>query len=289
MVLSVFNRGEARTKLLNGVTRGDCLDVMKDMPSRSVDFILTDPPYLVRYLDRSGRSVKNDDNDAWLDPAFAQMHRVLKDNQFCVSFYAWNKVDRFVEAWKKAGFHIAGHIVFPKKYASSTRFMGYQHEQAYLLAKGNPAAPLNPPPDVIPWTYTGNKLHPTQKPVGIFMPLIEAFTKPGDTVLDPFCGSGSTLVAARDLDRNFIGIELDPDHHRTASLRLQGREPAGISSRFNQPPANAGTSRFSGAIVVDAGQSKFHQTAAAPAREQDQQPAAPLQKPREAYARAFKL
>ena len=183
------------------VVRGDCIDVMKEMPSKSVDLILTDPPYLVRYCDRSGRSVKNDDNDAWIDPAFAQMHRVLKDNSFCVSFYAWNKVDRFVDAWKEAGFHIAGHIVFTKKYASSARFMSYQHEQAYLLAKGNPVPPSNPPPDVIGWTYTGNRLHPTQKPVGIFVPLIEAFTKPGDTVLDPFCGSGSTLVAAQDLGR----------------------------------------------------------------------------------------
>ena len=156
----------ALSSFLNRVTRGDCIDVMQQMPSKSVDFIATDPPYLVRYLDRSGRSVKNDDNDAWIDPAFAQMHRVLKDNSFCVSFYAWNKADRFIEAWKKAGFRIAGHIVFTKKYASSARFMSYQHEQAYLLAKGNPQAPVNPPPDVIPWTYTGNKLHPTQKPKG---------------------------------------------------------------------------------------------------------------------------
>jgi adenine-specific DNA-methyltransferase len=220
---------------------------MKEMPSKSVDFILTDPPYLVRYRDRSGRSVKNDDNDAWLDPAFAQMHRVLKDNQFCVSFYAWNKVDRFMEAWKKAGFHIAGHVVFTKKYASSARFMSYQHEQAYLLAKGNPAAPANPPPDVIGWTYTGNRLHPTQKPVGIFAPLIEAFTKPGDTVLDPFCGSGSTLVAARDLGRRFVGIELDEAHHRTASLRLAGKQPE-LSSKFHQ--AGVSQSRFAQPIVV---------------------------------------
>jgi adenine-specific DNA-methyltransferase len=99
------------TPPLNGVTRGDCIEVMKEMPSKSVDFILTDPPYLVRYVDRSGRSVKNDDNDAWINPAFAQMHRVLKDNSFAISFYAWNKVDRFVQAWKEAGFRMAGHMV----------------------------------------------------------------------------------------------------------------------------------------------------------------------------------
>lgn len=224
----------------NTVTRGDCVQVMKEMPSGSVDFIVTDPPYLVRYSDRSGRTVKNDDNDKWIDPAFAQMHRVLKDGTFCVSFYAWNKVDRFMEAWRKAGFHVAGHIVFPKKYASSSRFMSYQHEQAYLLVKGHPTAPENPPPDVIPWTYTGNRLHPTQKPVGIFTPLLEAFSKPGDVVLDPFAGSGSTLVAARDLGRRFIGIELDEQHHRTASARLQSRFCGGATvARFYRRQASA--------------------------------------------------
>jgi adenine-specific DNA-methyltransferase len=267
------------------VVRGDCVDVMKEMPSKSVDLILTDPPYLVRYCDRSGRRVKNDDNDAWIDPAFAQMNRVLKDNSFCVSFYAWNKVDRFADAWKKAGFKLAGHIVFTKKYASSARFMSYQHEQAYLLAKGNPAAPSNPPPDVISWTYTGNRLHPTQKPVAIFVPLIEAFTKPGDTVLDPFCGSGSTLVAARDLGRQVIGIELDEAHHRTASQRLAEKE-SGLSSKFYQ--AGVSQSRFAQPIVVQPPQqtSKFNapeETAWIP----EKPPVAQMQKPPAIRPRAF--
>ncbi len=51
-------------------------------------------------------------------------------------------------------------------------------------------------------------------------PLIEAFSRPGAMVLDPFCGSGSTLVAARDIGRSYIGIELDAAHHATAARRL---------------------------------------------------------------------
>ncbi len=62
------------------------------------------------------------------------MHRVLKDGGFAVSFYGWNKVDLFMEALKAAGFCVVGHIVFPKQYASSAKFLRYQHEQAYLLA-----------------------------------------------------------------------------------------------------------------------------------------------------------
>src|SRR3546814_13283722 len=76
------------------------------------------------------------------------MHRVLKDGGLCVSFYGWNKIDLFFEAWKAAGFRVVGHIVFRKGYASSERFLRYEHEQAYLLAKGQPRLPEHPVPDV---------------------------------------------------------------------------------------------------------------------------------------------
>jgi site-specific DNA-methyltransferase (adenine-specific) len=212
---------------LNSIASGDCIEVMRSLPWASVDFILTDPPYLVNYRDRSGRSVANDGNDgAWLKPAFRQMHRVLRPDSLCVSFYGWNKVDLFMDAWKSAGFSVVGHIVFRKRYGSNARFLSYRHESAYLLAKGRPPLPGSPVPDVLDWEYSGNRLHPTQKPVQPLKTLIEAFTKPGDVVLDPFCGSGSTLVAAHELGRQFIGIELDEQHHRTASSRLAQREAA---------------------------------------------------------------
>jgi site-specific DNA-methyltransferase (adenine-specific) len=115
--------------------------------------------------------------------------------------------------------------VFRKAYASSVRLLRYQHELAYLLAKGSPKQPACPIPDVIDFRYTGNRLHPTEKPVSALMPLIGAFSQEGGLVLDPFCGSGSTLVAARQLRRHFLGIELDSQYHAIASQRLQ-REAA---------------------------------------------------------------
>jgi len=101
-----------------------------------------------------------------------------------------------------------------------------KHEQAYLLAKGNPPYPKDPPADVLEWAFTGNRLHPTQKPVSGLVPLIRAFTKPGAVVLDPFAGSGSTGVAARHCNRRFILIEQDATHHRTATERLKPQVPA---------------------------------------------------------------
>ena len=131
--------------LRNTVMHGDCIDLMGKMPPESVDFILTDPPYIVRYRDRSGRTVANDGNAAWLRPAFAQMHRVLKRDAFCISFYGWHQIDLFMGAWRAAGFRPVGHLTFTKNYASSRRFVECSHEPAYLLAKGNPAAPERAP------------------------------------------------------------------------------------------------------------------------------------------------
>jgi DNA modification methylase len=203
-----------------GVIHGDCIEVMSHMQDRSVDFVLTDPPYIVRYRSRDGRTVRNDDGAQWLKPAFAQMHRVLKRDALAISFYGWNKVDLFMQAWKAAGFRPVGQFIFPKRYASKTGFVKYRHEAAYLLAKGRPDFPKAPPPDVLRWEYTGNRLHPTQKPLAVLKPLIAAFTQPGQTVLDPFAGSGSTLIAAHHLGRNAIGIEIDVNHHRTAQQRV---------------------------------------------------------------------
>jgi len=206
---------------LNTVLHGDCVEIMRQMKPGSVDFVITDPPYITHYCARDGRKVANDDNARWLKPAFAQIHRLLKPASFCVSFYGCNKADLFIDAWRGAGFRIVGHVVFRKRYPSSTRFFRYHHEQAYVLAKGEVQPPAHPIPDVIDFPYTGNKLHPTQKPIAALKPLIKAFCPVQGTVLDPFAGSGSALIAARQVGRQFVGIELDAQHHRTATTRLQ--------------------------------------------------------------------
>ncbi len=85
------------------------------------------------------------------------------------------------------------------------------HESAYVLAKGRPQKPARPLTDVQRWEYTGNKAHPTEKAVGILLPLIRSFSRPGDLVLDPFSGSGSTLVAAALSGRRYFGIDLEAE------------------------------------------------------------------------------
>ena len=219
---------------------GDCLEVLPTLTPGSIDFILTDPPYLVSYQSRDGRRILNDDNDRWLNPAFAQLFRVLKEGAFCVTFYSWPNADRFLAAYRNAGFSLIGHFVFPKRYASRTRLVRYQHECAHLLVKGVPWVRDGAISDVIEWSYTGNKLHPTQKPVSVLTKLIEAFSCPGDVVLDPFAGSGSTLIAARMLNRNGLGIELDRGYFDIASERIAASDRAQGSAPARTLPVHIG-------------------------------------------------
>jgi site-specific DNA-methyltransferase (adenine-specific) len=208
------------TTLRNTIVHADCVKALPMLPERSVDFILTDPPYLVGYKPRDGRSVSNDDNAAWLKPAFAEMYRVLAADGYCLTFYGWPHADRFMQAFRAAGFRPVGHFAFPKPYSSSVDHVRCQHECAYLLAKGNPRT-ASPWSDIVAWTEnTGNKLHPTQKPTAILRPFIESYC-PGDgLVLDPFAGSGLTLLAAKMLGRAWLGVEMDAKYHSIATNRL---------------------------------------------------------------------
>lgn len=205
----------------NRLLHGDCIELLSGIPSNRFDFVLTDPPYLANYLARDGRTVPNDNGGDWVKPAFREIYRVLRWNRFCVSFYGWHKADKFLAAWREVGFRVVGHLTFIKHYASTERFVRYQHENAYLLAKGSPKKPARTIPDVLEWKYSGNHLHPTQKPVSVLTPLVESFSRPGDVVLDPFCGSGSTLLAARSANRRFLGIELSKQYFDLAEQRLR--------------------------------------------------------------------
>lgn len=90
-------------KTANAIMLGDCIGLMRGLAAESVDFVLTDPPYITHYCSRDGRRVRNDDNDRWLAPAFAEVFRLLKPDTFCVSFYGWNKIDLFMAAWRRGG------------------------------------------------------------------------------------------------------------------------------------------------------------------------------------------
>lgn len=206
----------------NSIICGNSQQVLSQCPTDSIDLVVTDPPYLIRYKDQAGRSLANDDNPDGVLPVFDEIARVLKPNRYCISFYGWSTIALFSQSWLKAGFRIVGHLVWPKNYASRSGHVQYSHEAAYLLAKGRPEYPQYPLRDVQQWEYSGNKMHPTEKAVSIIAPLIKAYSRPGDLVLDPFAGSGTTAVASALSGRSYIGIELEQRYCDLAERRLAG-------------------------------------------------------------------
>jgi len=166
----------------NEVIQGDCVEVLKGLPDSSVDFVLTDPPYLGSYKDRDGRTLANDRNPEAVVAAYPELFRVLKPDSFCVTFYGYPKLGAFVHAWAQAGFDVVGHIVWSKPYVSSSRYVRVAHESAYILAKGRPRKPARPLSDVQPWEYTGNRKHPTEKALSVLEPLIRSFSRPEDLI-----------------------------------------------------------------------------------------------------------
>ena len=153
------------------------------------------------------------------------MYRVLKDRLLLRQLLRLEQSRRFHVRLARGRLHARRTYRLSQELRSSVRLLRYQHEQAYLLCKGQSPRISSPISDVIDFPYTGNTLHPTQKPTAALEPLIRVFCPAGGVVLDPFCGSGSTLVAAQNSGRRYIGIELDQAHHRTACLRLQHAEP----------------------------------------------------------------
>lgn len=206
----------------NNIYQGDAAQLLTSFQEQSVDLVVTYPPYLVNYKDRTGRRIANDTNPEAVLSVFAPLARVMKQNSYAVCFAGWSALPQFAAAWEAAGLKIVSQIIWQKSNASRHSYTQYRHESAYVLAKGNPVKPRNPLPSVMEWVYSGNRRHPTEKAVEIIAPLVRSFSKPEGLICDPFSGSGSTSVAAALNNRDYIGIDIDPAHVATARARLAG-------------------------------------------------------------------
>ena len=209
----------------DGVTiyHADCREVLPSLQSETIDMVLTDPPYLVSYDGRWGSDwgvIQGDTDPAWVAPVFAELWRLLRPDSLCLSFYGRPHADTFLNAWKTVGFRPVSLLVLVKDRWGLGHFSRNQHEPAYLLAKGHPSKPAAAISDVLSWERPNPQFHPNQKPLGAISKLISTYTAAEANVLDPFCGSGTTLVAARALGRRAIGIEIEERFCELAALRL---------------------------------------------------------------------
>lgn len=217
---------------------GDCLEEMKKIPDGSVDLVLTDPPYKTisggnktpKWISGYGSSVlhKNDGkifdfNNITPDQWAKEVYRVLKDNSHCYIMSNYLNLFETQEAFINAGFKGHNLLVWEKNTANANRWYMKNCEYTLFFYKGK-AKSINNASTKTVHKYKniiGNKKHPTEKPVELMSLYISNSTNDGDTVYDPFMGSGTTGVACKNLNRNFIGIELDKDYFEIAKKRIE--------------------------------------------------------------------
>lgn len=201
----------------------DCLEAMAEMPSASVDAIVTDPPYAIPTMVASGRSVTTNLGDLSLieftfREIFKQFDRILKPTGrffvFCdqVSYpmifrVAYGRFSTALLIWDK------GRIGMGREFRKS-------HE--LIMHCWKPDTPIFADgvgrPDVLQCKPVGDeRMHPAEKPVDLIKQLLVVC---GDTILDPFSGSGSTGVACKEVGKNFIGFEIDETYCDMANNRI---------------------------------------------------------------------
>ena len=221
---------------MNTLTLGDCFDELKKIPSNSIDLILTDPPYGIDYKLNVGKldKILNDKvGDIDFSQFFGECYRVLKEGG-CI--YLFGRCDFFYRIGneiQKSGLRYMHELLWIKGDMGSGNvgIFGQIHENIIGLSKGTPrkSQPIMIDGEIkqrskgVYWGKISTKEycgHPTQKPIGLCAYLIQNRTLPGDVVLDPFAGSGSTLFAAQALERQWIGIELDLKFWQISKDRL---------------------------------------------------------------------
>jgi len=212
----------------NSIIHGDSLTVLREMASESVDAIVTDPPYGINYVSQTGARIQNDKSPfIWfLYDAFRVLKSGSSGQGTIVCFTRWDVQQVFIDAMKLAGFQVKSEVIWDKVYhgmGDTKAAFAPTHENIIFAIKGKYAFPGHRPKDVFtfPKINSSQMIHPTEKPVGLLADLITAVTKPGDLILDPFAGSGSTLVAAKKTGRRFIGIELDDEYYGKAQRRIE--------------------------------------------------------------------
>jgi site-specific DNA-methyltransferase (adenine-specific) len=244
----------------NKLYLGDCLEVMKFIPDKSIDLILADLPY--------GTTACKWDVIIDFKLLWIQYERVIKDNG-CIALFGSEpfssllrtsnlKMFKYDWIWEKSNpANIASSNTRPLKYHEIISIF-YKNQPIYnkqmiprselgtlrLKNKNNPIRfsgtdiqgnkeikkdydinrydeNLKNPSDIIYFKVNRGKLHPTQKPVELCEYLIKTYTQENDLVLDNCFGSGSTLVAAKNLNRQFIGIEKNEVYFEIARKRLE--------------------------------------------------------------------
>lgn len=232
-----------RLKINHNLTLGDCIEGMKKLPDNSIDLVITDPPYGLEAIEgqrsKGGRlkaymnalsdsdNMSAEDSLKVLQDAIKEFGRICKPSAHVYIFFPFSLNMQFVyDALEENGFIVQPYPIIWNK-VQPENFLGYSYANCYepiVFAIKEPRGKRlnNPCKAILEFQRVDprKKFHPFQKPDELLIYLIKQSSHEGQTVLDPFAGSGSTLVAAQLCGRSGIGFELDEKDYNSALKRL---------------------------------------------------------------------
>ena len=237
--------------------QGDCLEKMKDIPDGSIDMILCDLPYgttackwdtIIPFepLWEQYERIIKDNGAIVLTASQPFTTKLISSNESLFKYeFIWikNKPTGFINAknaplkkhenvlvfskGKTANCNKNNMIYNPQGLIEISKFKKSKYDKNDILGTrpcrkndGYTQKYSNYPTSILEFNGEANPVHPTQKPVALFEYLIKTYTNEGDLVLDNCMGSGTTGVSCKNLNRNFIGIELDPEYFKIAENRI---------------------------------------------------------------------
>jgi len=204
----------------NFIQQGDCLKLLSNIEDESIDLILTDPPYGINYKNnrrnKNGRiktenGILNDVNNLFfLDKVLKELFRVLKDGRHIYWFGRFDSISEQLPLFKKHGFVVKNTLIWKYEIILYAIKVSSKKTKKFKLQKIQDRTRHS---DILKYNKISSNVmvHDHQKPTDLLEFLIKKSTYKNEIVLDPFMGSGSTIFSALNVDRKFIGFELDKD------------------------------------------------------------------------------
>ena len=277
----------------NKIHFGNCIEILQELPEKSVDLIFADPPYnlqLQNELIRPNQTIVDAVDDAWdqfssfaeydafTDAWLAGCRRVLKDTGTIWVIGSYHNIFRVGKIMMDLGYWILNDVIWyktnPMPNFRGTRFTNAtetliwakkSEDQKKYTFNYHSMKNLNDEKQMqsvwhIPLCrgaerimIDGKKAHSTQKPEALLYRVILSSSNPGDVVLDPFFGSGTTGAVAKKLKRNFVGIELEPNYVEVAQERIERIPPPLFEDAYLETQSKRGKPRVKFSALVESG------------------------------------
>ena len=214
--------------------------MLAEIPDSSIDLIVTDPPIKQqreetqatvvecyrKKINKQGQVFNFNSIDC--EQYAPHFYRILKDASHCYIMTNHKNLIHMLNTFTKCGFHFIKSLIWDKGNKIMGQFYMSQFEYILFFRKGRGVrinhcgtSDILSIPNIKLKGIDGKNLHDTEKPVELMKILIDNSSQPNGIVLDPFMGIGSTGIACKELDRQFIGIEIDPQYYSIAQERIK--------------------------------------------------------------------